>query len=478
MRKFRCQPVLGCPDISSILLDVKSRDEVNKLLFGIQQCASDSNIMTAISNELELIAPKTKTNQGRVGMDLWTIFILSMLKTVAGYDYDKLHDQANNHNTIRNFIGLGSFQTEVKFAYTTIRENIQLFTVLCLDRINQILCKYGLNVLGFSETDTLDARIDSFVVKTDVEFPVDHHLLYTAVRKASQLIMRLLEITKLEKKEFYNVRYDLVTLKKLHIELTRCKANKTRKDDAQKLLVAEKYEQLVEYSYKLIDQVKLDMKKFNNIIDKDNRISKKVKEFIAKASLLINQIERRVFEDEVIPPEEKIFSLFKGYTEWIQKGKIGLFCELGVQVCIVESNKFILHHKVMYKQADSAIAREVVSQTKNKYANLSGVSFDCGFYSEDNANAIKKMIKNVCLPKKGGRKANTQPDEDYIARRRKHAGVESSIHGLQCSGLDKCKDYGEERFEKHISLSIVARNFFVLGSFVQQKLNERFKKAA
>ena len=35
----------------------------------------------------------------------------------------------------------------------------------------------------------------------------------------------------------------------------------------------------------------------------------------------IDQIHRRVILDETIPHEEKVFSVFEEYTEWVSKGK-------------------------------------------------------------------------------------------------------------------------------------------------------------
>ena len=43
-------------------------------------------------------------------------------------------------------------------------------------------------------------------------------------------------------------------------------------------------------------------------------------------------MESRIFNGEIIPHDEKTFSLYKPYTEWINKGKAGVPVELGVKV--------------------------------------------------------------------------------------------------------------------------------------------------
>ena len=60
-------------------------------------------------------------------------------------------------------------------------------------------------------------------------------------------------------------------------------------------------------------------------------------------------MEIRIFNEGIIPHYEKTFSLYKPYTEWINKGKAGVPVELGVKVCIMEDQfGFILNHRIMY----------------------------------------------------------------------------------------------------------------------------------
>jgi len=59
------------------------------------------------------------------------------------------------------------------------------------------------------------------------------------------------------------------------------------------------------------------------------------------------------------PHDEKTFSVYKPYTEWINKGKAGVPVELGVKVCVMEDQLgFIINHRVMYKETDDKIAVE------------------------------------------------------------------------------------------------------------------------
>ncbi len=46
--------------------------------------------------------------------------------------------------------------------------------------------------------------------------------------------------------------------------------------------------------------------------------------YINYALWQIDLIKRRVLQDEKIPHEDKIFSIFEPHTEWISKGKAGV----------------------------------------------------------------------------------------------------------------------------------------------------------
>ena len=66
----------------------------------------------------------------------------------------------------------------------TIKDILRLFTPELLDRINQEVVRAGHQALKKSPEQGLNARPDSFLVETGVEYPTDTGLLYEAVRKA------------------------------------------------------------------------------------------------------------------------------------------------------------------------------------------------------------------------------------------------------------------------------------------------------
>jgi IS5 family transposase len=67
-------------------------------------------------------------------------------------------------------------------------------------------------------------------------------------------------------------------------------------------------------------------------------------DYIDHAVRQVDHTRRRVLEGQVIPAEEKVYSIFQPHTEWVSKGKAGVPVELGLKVCVVEcQHGFILH---------------------------------------------------------------------------------------------------------------------------------------
>ncbi len=74
-------PFFGVLPIDQVRFDIRSRDEVTKILLGLQDLYNNEHIRKSIFSVLEEMIPsKTSLNRGRTGMPLWTIFVLGTLR--------------------------------------------------------------------------------------------------------------------------------------------------------------------------------------------------------------------------------------------------------------------------------------------------------------------------------------------------------------------------------------------------------------
>ena len=88
----------------------------------------------------------------------------------------------------------------------------------------------------------------------------------------------------------------------------------------------------------------------------------RIQNYIDHAKRQIDQADRRLLQEEIIPHEEKVFSIFETHTRWNSKGKAGCPVELGVPVCVIQDqHQFILHHGVMWEGSDVDMAVPMVA---------------------------------------------------------------------------------------------------------------------
>ncbi len=147
------QMQIGQTSISDIQFDPKSRDDIPKILRGLQYIYVTDSTREPIFKLLEeKIAPKVDKNNGRPGMELWKIFVLGVLRLDLNCDYDRLHELANKHETVRQMLGHADFFDKYNYNSQTIKDNVRLLTPELLDEINEIIVKAGHDLLKKKKT--------------------------------------------------------------------------------------------------------------------------------------------------------------------------------------------------------------------------------------------------------------------------------------------------------------------------------------
>lgn len=428
----------------------------------------------------EMAAKRADSGNGRPGMELWKILVMGTLRLNLDWDYDRLLDRVNYHRLIRQMLGHGLLDDDREYKLQTLKDNVGLLTVETLDKINQVVVKAGHTVLKKNGGDGLDCRCDSFVVETDVHYPTDINLLWDAMRKVVELTAAAAEAAGVG--GWRKSKHLLRELKRLFRRAQQAKRStssdpvKKAKQDEVVRAAHEAYLQLAGNLYeRAMETVVLlqSMKMVDGL--------EEVARFASHARRQMDQVDRRVLKGEVIPHEEKVFSVFEEHTEWISKGKAGVPVELGLRVCVVEDQyRFILFHRVMRKETDDQVAVAMVEEAKARFPEVRTCSFDKGFHSPDNQEALRGLLERVFLPRKGklSREAREAENEDgFVRARHQHSAEESAINALEVHGLDRCPDHGVEGFEKYVALAVLARNVQRLGVVLLKQDRRRAKRA-
>ncbi len=427
------------------------------------------------------ILPKNN-HTGRIGMGLWEIFVLSQVRLCQNISYDELHHISNYDSMVRQIMGIETIQTYQKqeYGYQRIIDNVGLIDNETIKKLNNIIVEFGHEVLKKKEEEALHLKTDSFVVESNVHFPTDYNLLWDSVRKCIDMIIKL------------QYRHNLPGWRKVK-DWQRDLKNKMRAlGRANSSGGKGKQERVKMKAQEYIKKAKALYQKLENSKDKypkDDLVSvaiiAELERFMQLLRKHIDLLERRVIKGEKIPHEEKLFSIFEQYTEWITKGKLRPNVELGKKTNITtDQYNLILDYQVMDHQADSEIVLEVAARIFTKF-KVKSWSFDKGYYHKNNKVSLSQKVENLVLPKKG--KCNKEEYEEehksiFKKFRHKHSAIESNINELEHRGLNRCPDKGYEHFKRYVGLAITAFNLKKIGERLlidlRQEMNASVKQAA
>jgi transposase, IS5 family len=473
-QRFEQQMSLRTVAIADVKFPLKSRDELPPVLMALQYIFITPALNEKVFELLEKKICSGKNKTGRKGMDLWHILVLAVVRHACGTNWDTLETWSNHHELVRRVMGVHASafieDEKIEFHYQSILDNVSLIDETLLQQINLLVADAGHKLVKKKEDEAFQLKTDSYALETNVHFPTDLNLLWDSLRKCLDMIEQLQAITSLKGwRKIKNIRK---TLKSLFRAASQ-QVFKGKDEHKKKQLVKQYLHQarmLEARAAELIEHPPMAIgaeKQIIAIIE----LLEKYKKYVTKFT---NQIERRLLKGEVIPAEEKVFSIFEEHTEWITKGKLNKKVELGHLLLITTNQyQFIVDYKVMENQRDAAQISGLCERIKRNFAGkkINSHSFDKGFFSKDNQAILQDAaIEQVILPKKGRHNKEDKERESKPAfkkLRNAHSAVESNINMLEHHGLNRCMDKGLRGFKRCVGLSVLAYNLHLLGNVLK-----------
>lgn len=485
---FQIQPQLNIVPIEKIQIPTNSRDQLAPILLALQWIYSTPEISRQIFELLEQkILPGKSKDKGRPGLDLWQILVLGLVRNARNCDYDELEDLASHHTLIRQFLNLpaiaGSDLTNTPdITHKTISNNVCHITEELLHDINKIVAQHGRTLLSKKNSvEEIIAKCDTYVLETNVHFPTDINLLWDAARKTIDIIVPLADNHGLQGwRKHKAMRAGLKNQ-------MRVLGNISQKGGANK------QERLQQGARTYLHQANTLSTKANATLDQIKTLALSPVEscrlvgltyFVEMLDKHIDLIERRILKGETIPHEEKVFSLFEPHTQWISKGKAGCPVELGRKLLITtDQYHLILDYQNMDGPNEHPHAPATAIRILEQYGagSIKSISFDKGFSSKTNKDALQDVAGRVIMPKKGkcnAEEAAEEHQEDYIKLRHAHSAVESNINSLEHHGLDRCPDKGYHGYTRYTGLGVIAYNLHQIGKGILRQAQEAKDKAA
>lgn len=465
-KRFEQQMTLGRIPISETKITTKKRSgALPGLSAALKEIFITSQWNERVFEILEVKITEGKKRTGRPGMDLWQIFVLSQVRLCQNISYDDLHHIANNDHLIRQIMGVekGFGYERYEFEYQNIIDNVSLLDDQTVMELNQVIVEFGHEVFKKKEVAALCLKTDSFVVESNVHFPTDYNLLWDSARKCLDMVGKFVkkypEVPGWRKiRNWHNEMKSMMrAVGKTSSSGGKGKEQRIKKAVRSYLLKARGLQDKLEGSKEVLPQRDIT----------DLLIMLELDRFIWLLSKHIDLLERRLIKGEQIPHDEKLFSIFEDYTEWITKGKLHPNVELGKKLAITTDQfNLIVDYRIMDQQSDSEIVKPLAERLTGLFP-VKSWSFDKGFWHKDNKALLEEHIEKVIMPKKG--KCNRQEQEEegqrYFKRlRNMHSAVESNINELECRGLDRCPDRGYPNFKRYVGLAVAAYNLRRIGN--------------
>jgi len=481
-KKFEQQLNLGVVPIAEVKLRERSRHQLAPVLKALQHIFTTPELNERAFNLMEAHILKGKKATGRIGMSLWEILVLSTVRLCLDIDYDFLLDQANNHNELRGIMGVrpGDFTLGKTYKEQTLKDNVSLLSEDLLRQINQLVVDASHGLIKKKEEATalsLNIKVDSYVVETNVHFPTDINLLWDSGRKCLDVIAAMLESgMKLSGWRQRNQRY-----RKFRNAYREASEVHRKKGAGYKERLGKAVEAYLGQAMALSTKV-------DKVMEEGLSDMALGKLSLVQAGLLkaleyyqdmldkhIDLLERRVIKGEKIPHREKVFSIFEPHTEWLNKGKLHKGAELGHNTSIASDQyNLILDWEVMFHQSDPELGLLLGKRIIGQYGSthtLASISFDRGYYSSVVKKILSKDIGQVVMPKRGKKSVvqeQEESQESFLQLRRSHSAVEANINQLEHNGVNRCPDRGVINFRKYVALGVVAYNLHHLGKLVME----------
>lgn len=471
---FQEQPRLDCPPVDAVELNRECRDEMIPILCALQHIYAQPPVRDEL---LDLIGKDvnrhSSPDEGREGLSYWSILVLAAVRLGCNFDYDRLQNLAEEHRTLRLMMGIGSWEERVDFDWRRIRDNVCLLRPATVAKINHLVVAVGHQLAP----EAIKAvRGDTFVVETNVHYPTESTLIGDGLRQVVTLAAALAE--RHGQSGWRQHEHLLRKLKQLVRDISRVSRAKGQGADRLK----PGYETLLAFADELLQRarelliaVRLDPEAagIDWLGEGLAGLREELRHFVQLTAKVCGTARRRVLLGETVPNEEKVFSIYEPHTELIKRGKQPNPIQYGHNVLVIEDAVgFICHYAVVANGVldQDVLVPEMTALQERVGNKIERASFDRAFHTPENQEALARIVKHPCIPKKGqasGRKQQAEASVEFREGRQSHPGVESAVGALQSgNGQERCRDKSKLGYERYVGLGILGRNLHVLGKVI------------
>jgi IS5 family transposase len=434
--------------------------QIEPELAGLDRLLEDDELFRLVKADLSHRYPNS-AKLGRHSTPVEVILRMLVVKRLYGWSYEQTERFVSDSIVLRQFCRLylesvPDDTTLIRWASTIGPETVASMNDRAVELARSLKVTRGRKL-----------RVDSTVVETNVHYPTDSRLLGDGVRVVSRLLRRAKKVlgedaTRLGKEAFRTRNRSVRRLtKKLHrIAL--------RKGEEAAEELEEAYRQLVRITRASLAQAgRVAGALRQRAADaRSHRLADKLDHFVPLIERGIDQAVRRVLQEEQVPAQEKILSLFEPHTMIITRRKVGKSREFGRKVLLDEVDGGIVSRYEVLSEAGREhphLPQSIDGHLQRFSRAPELLTADRGLYSMEGEEAAKRAgIRRVALPQ-SGRLTNKRKEYEQQPWFKRafafRAGVEGRISVLRRRyGLERCPEHGEEGMGRWVGWAILVHN--------------------
>ena len=391
------------------------------------------------------------------GMSAEQVVRAAVVKQMNQFSYRELAFHLADSRSYRTFCRLGI--TEPTPSKSTLGANIKALGFETLEKINREL-------VGIAKKAVLEKgskiRVDCTVVESNIHSPSDSELLYDCVRVLTRLMRRARDL--LGTVVVFGNRTRRAKRRRLGV--LNAKNKQQRRSVYRDLL------KVTEETYHAARGIGAQLKE-SGLTEPTERASAEqiaadLAHFLVLTEKVVDQTRRRVIDEERVPAEEKVVSIFEEHTDIIRKDRRETL--YGHKVCLTGgSSSMILDCLILDgNPADSTLAETMIDRQVEIYERAPRqVAYDGAFSSKANLDAIKgKGVEDVAFAKAHGFTVTDMVKSSWVYQRlrRFRCGIEGVISFLKrVFGLDRCSWRSLPSFKSYVWASIITCNLLVMA---------------
>jgi IS5 family transposase len=335
-------------------------------------------------------------------------------------------------------------------------------------------------------TQARKLRVDATVVETPIHYPTDSGLLGDGVRVLTRLVLRakaLLQPQLASRRSVFRNR--MRSMRRTLQGLYRVVRRKAHTAVAQQRPLYARLIQISEQTLQQARTVRQVLASMGDLRDQPassdatpsaapgqgaaarttaERLRTELDRFVPLVAQVVHQARRRVLEEQPVPAQEKLVSLFEPQTRVLRRHKTGTPVEFGRQVVLDEvEGGIVTRYQVL---GPGEVERHELEPAVAHHQAVYGhppqlVTADRGFHVAGQETALQAAgVRHVVVPASGRGTIERRAQErrrDWKRRYRWRAGIEGRIHSLRRDyGLRRCRSHGEVGLLRDVGWGILA----------------------